>query len=133
LSAVISTVCLGLLIEAPEDVMYYWSMRAWTELAMISLVTVTTIFWVCSFCNELSQSIDVGIYVGIGFSLLLLVKAAGNYSMKPLKTDPLTGSFVPVDDLQYQVSPPHPPLKLVLSIRANGQNCYGQSDICQYR
>jgi hypothetical protein len=75
----------------------------------------------------------VGIYVGIGFSLLLLVKAAGNYSMKPLKTDPLTGSFVPVDDLQYQVSPPNPHLKLVLSIRVNGQNCYGQSDICQYR
>ena len=97
--------------------MYYWSMRAWTELAMISLVTVTTIFWVCSFCNELRQSIDVGIYVGIGFSLLLLVKAAGNYSMKPLKTDPLTGSFVPVDELQYQVFPPHPPLMVVLSIR----------------
>jgi len=41
--------------------------------------------------------------VGIGFSLLLLVKAAGNYSMKPLKTDPATGEFIPVDDLQYQV------------------------------
>ena len=86
-------VCLGLLIEAPEDLVYYWSMRAWTELSMICLVIVTTIFW----------SIDVGIYVGIGLSLLLLVKAAGNYSMKPLKTDPATGEFIPVDDLQYQV------------------------------
>lgn len=75
--------------------MYYWSMRAWTELSMICLVIVTTIFW----------SIDVGIYVGIGLSLLLLVKAAGNYSMKPLKTDPTTGDFIPVDDLQYQFYP----------------------------
>jgi len=49
------------------------------------------------------KSIDVGIYVGIGLSLLLLVKAAGNYSMKPLKLDPTTGSFIAIDDLQYQV------------------------------
>jgi MFS superfamily sulfate permease-like transporter len=46
LSAVISTVCLGLLIEGPEDLMYYWSMRAWTEIAMICLVIATTVFWV---------------------------------------------------------------------------------------
>lgn len=50
------------------------------------------------------QSIDVGIYVGIGLSLLLLIKAAGNYSMKPLKADTETASFVAIDDLQYPVS-----------------------------
>ena len=58
MSAVISVVCLGLLIEAPEDFMYYWSMRAWTELSMICLVIVTTIFWVTSHilwvCSEFS-------------------------------------------------------------------------------
>lgn len=83
--------------------MYYWSMRAWTEMGMIWLVIVTTVFWVVSFGRRLMKSIDVGIYVGIGLSLLLLVKAAGNYSMKPLKLDPTTGSFIAIDDLQYQV------------------------------
>jgi MFS superfamily sulfate permease-like transporter len=103
LSAVISTVSLGLLTEAPPDFVYYWSMRAWTELAMIFLVIIATVFWVCHSCI-LIQSIDVGIYVGIGLSLTLLVKAAGNYSMKPLKRDSENGSFIPIDDLQYQVS-----------------------------
>jgi hypothetical protein len=51
------------------------------------------------------KSIDVGIYVGIGFSLLLLVKAAGNYSMKPLKLDPISNGFIAVDDLQFPVRP----------------------------
>ena len=63
-----------------------------------NLLGTYTVWSVCLY-----QSIDVGIYVGIGLSLLLLVKAAGNYSMKPLKTDAATGEFLPVDDLQYQV------------------------------
>jgi len=96
LSAVISTVSLGLLGEAPKDFKYYWSMRAWTELAMICIVITFTVFW----------SIDVGIYVGIGLSLLLLVKSAGNYSLRPLKLDRerQTG-FVVTDDENYDFYP----------------------------
>jgi hypothetical protein len=46
----------------------------------------------------------VGIYVGIGLSLLLLVKSAGNYSLRPLKLDRerATG-FVVTDDENYDV------------------------------
>jgi hypothetical protein len=83
--------------------MYYWSMRAWTELSMICVVIVTTVFWVDLSHSMLTKSIDIGIYAGIGFSLLLLVRAAGYYSMKPLKRDPESGSFLAVDDARYQV------------------------------
>ena len=46
----------------------------------------------------------MGIYVGIGLSLLLLVKSAGNYSLRPLKLDRerQTG-FVVTDDENYDV------------------------------
>jgi hypothetical protein len=73
----------------------------------------------------LIQSIDVGIYVGIGLSLTLLVKAAGNYSMKPLKRDSENGNFIPIDDLQYQVSFLNTILNAVLPIRVDGQDCHG--------
>ena len=50
------------------------------------------------------KSIDVGIYVGIGLSLLLLVKAAGNYSLRPLKLDrERETGFVVTDDENYEV------------------------------
>jgi hypothetical protein len=45
----------------------------------------------------------VGIYVGIGLSLTLLVKAAGNYSMKPIKTHPEEATFIPSLDRELQV------------------------------
>jgi len=45
----------------------------------------------------------VGIYVGIGLSLTLLVKAAGNYSMKPVKMQPITAQFIAIDDIKLQV------------------------------
>ena len=46
----------------------------------------------------------MGIYVGIGLSLLLLVKSAGNYSLRPLKLDRESETgFVVTDDENYDV------------------------------
>ena len=46
----------------------------------------------------------MGIYVGIGLSLLLLVKSAGNYSLRPLKLDrERETGFVVTDDEDYDV------------------------------
>jgi len=45
----------------------------------------------------------MGIYVGIGLSLLLVIKAAGNYSLRPLKLDNNGNGFVASLHEDYQV------------------------------
>lgn len=91
-------------------------MSAWTELAMICIVITCTVFWVSLFCDVWinGQSIDVGIYVGIGLSLLLVIKAAGNYNLRPLKIDHDGDGFVATDHPHYRVTIPRPPqLRLI--------------------
>ena len=64
LSAMISVVAWSLVEEAPHDLKFFWKIRGWTELFLVFLVFVATIFW----------SLPLGIACGIGFSLLRVIK-----------------------------------------------------------
>ena len=50
--------------EAPHDLKFFWRIRGWTELFLVFLVFMATIFY----------SLPLGIACGIGFSLLRVIK-----------------------------------------------------------
>lgn len=66
LSAMISVVAYSLIEEAPHDLKFFWRIGGWSELFLVFLVTVATIFY----------SLPLGIACGIGFSLLKVIKHA---------------------------------------------------------
>lgn len=62
----ISAVAWSLIEEAPHDLHFFWKIRGWSELFLITLVFAATIFY----------SLSLGIALGIGFSLLRVVRHA---------------------------------------------------------
>ncbi|KAI4283289.1 MAG: hypothetical protein L6R38_002254 [Xanthoria sp. 2 TBL-2021] len=66
LSAMISVVAYSLIEEAPHDISFFLHIRAWPELFLMSLIFLSTIFF----------SLSLGIALGIGLSLLSVVRHA---------------------------------------------------------
>lgn len=64
LSAMVTVVAWSLIEEAPHDLQFFWRIKGWTELFLISIVFFATIFY----------SLEMGIACGIGFSLLRVIK-----------------------------------------------------------
>ncbi|KAK5096154.1 hypothetical protein LTS08_007760 [Lithohypha guttulata] len=66
LSAMVSVVAYSLIEEAPHDIKFFFKIRGWGELALMSIIFLATIFY----------SFSVGIALGISLSLLAVVKHA---------------------------------------------------------
>ncbi|PSN70579.1 high affinity sulfate transporter 1 [Corynespora cassiicola Philippines] len=64
LCAMVSVVAYSLIEEAPHDIKFFWRIRGWSELALMGVIFVVTIFW----------DLKRGIGVGIGLSILRLIK-----------------------------------------------------------
>ena len=64
LSSTISVVAYSLIEECPHDVAFFIRLRGWTELALMLLIFVSTIFY----------SLELGIALGIGLSVLILIR-----------------------------------------------------------
>lgn len=62
----ISVVAYSLIEEAPHDLKFFWKIRGWTELFLIFMVFVATVIY----------SLSLGIALGIGFSILRVIKHA---------------------------------------------------------
>ncbi|KAI5809265.1 sulfate transporter family-domain-containing protein [Pyronema omphalodes] len=88
LCAMISVVGISLLEEAPHDVAFFFSIRAWNDLATMGLVFVATLIW----------SISAGIAVGVGISLITVIKHSTQARMQILGRDPISGQWGPIDD-----------------------------------
>jgi len=71
LASIICLVVFSLLVETPHDVMYYWRMRAWIDLALMSLTFVFSIVW----------DVEVGVIVSLIISLLLVVRRSSRARM----------------------------------------------------
>ena len=65
----ISVVAISLIEECPEDLRFFIRIRGWTELTLMFLIFTSTIFY----------SLDLGIALGIGLSVLILIR----HSTKP--------------------------------------------------
>lgn len=64
LSAMISVVAYSLLEEIPPDLLFFIKIRGYSELLLMTLIFLATIFW----------NLKIGIAVGIGLSLLRVLR-----------------------------------------------------------
>ncbi len=69
LSSMISVVAYSLIEECPHDIKFFWKIRGWTELSLMFIIFLATIFY----------SLSLGIALGIGLSVLALIR----HSTKP--------------------------------------------------
>jgi MFS superfamily sulfate permease-like transporter len=66
LSAMVSVVAYSLIEECPHDIKFFWKIRGWTELSLMTIIFVATVFY----------SLSVGMALGMGLSLLALIRHA---------------------------------------------------------
>jgi high affinity sulfate transporter 1 len=66
LSAMVSVVAYSLVEEAPHDIKFFLKIRGWTELSLMAIIFLATVFY----------SLSTGIALGMGLSLLSLIKHA---------------------------------------------------------
>lgn len=66
LSAMVSVVAYSLIEECPHDIKFFLKIRGWTELSLMAIIFLATVFY----------SLSTGIALGIGLSLLSLIKHA---------------------------------------------------------
>ncbi|RHZ45227.1 SulP family inorganic anion transporter [Aspergillus thermomutatus] len=83
LSAMISVVAFSLIEECPHDVAFFVRLRGWTELALMLLIFASTIFY----------SLELGIALGIGLSVLILIRHSTQSRIQILGKIPDTGRF----------------------------------------
>lgn len=83
LGSIICLVVFSLLAEAPHDVKFYWRMRAWIDLLLMSLTFFFTLFW----------DVEIGIMVSLVISLLLVVHRSSKTRMTILGRIPGTDKW----------------------------------------
>ncbi|KAF4160626.1 hypothetical protein CNMCM6936_003821 [Aspergillus lentulus] len=83
LSAMISVVAFSLIEECPHDLAFFIRLRGWTELALMLLIFASTIFY----------SLELGIALGIGLSVLILIRHSTQSRIQILGKIPDTGRF----------------------------------------
>ncbi|KAF8161461.1 sulfate anion transporter [Crassisporium funariophilum] len=88
LASIIGLVVFSLLAETPHDVMYYWRMKAWVDLTIMSLTFFLSIIW----------NIEVGVVVSLVVSLLLVVHRSSKTRMTILGRIPGTDRWKPLKE-----------------------------------
>ncbi|KAI9511437.1 sulfate anion transporter [Russula earlei] len=88
LGSIVCLVVYTLLAETPEDVIFYWKMRAWIDMTLMILTFVLTIIW----------SVQVGVTVSLIISLLLVVHRSSRTRMTILGRIPETDRWEPIDE-----------------------------------
>lgn len=80
----ISVVAISLIEEAPGDVLFFLRVRGWTELGLMATIFLSTIFY----------SLPFGIAIGIGLSLLQVIRHSTRPRIQILGRTPGTHRFV---------------------------------------
>lgn len=79
----ISVVAYSLIEEAPHDIHFFWRISGYSELFLMTLIFLTTFFW----------NLRIGIAVGIGLSLLRLLRHSTRPRIQILGRVPGTQDF----------------------------------------
>lgn len=79
----ISVVAYSLIEEAPHDIHFFWTISGYSELFLMTLIFLTTFFW----------NLRIGIAVGIGLSLLRLLRHSTRPRIQILGRVPGTNEF----------------------------------------
>ncbi|KAI0710290.1 sulfate anion transporter [Cerioporus squamosus] len=88
LASIICLIVFSLLSEFPHDAKFYWKMRAWIDLLLMSLTFFLTIIW----------NVEIGIAVSVVISLLLVVRRSSRPRMTILGRIPGTDRWKPIDE-----------------------------------
>ncbi|KAL5596378.1 hypothetical protein BROUX41_006675 [Berkeleyomyces rouxiae] len=83
LSSMISVVAWSLIEEAPHDISFFMRIQGWTELALMATIFLSTIFF----------SLTFGIAIGIGLSLLQVIRHSTRPRIQILGRVPGTNRF----------------------------------------
>ena len=83
LCSLISVIAFSLIEECPHDLLFFIRIRGWTELALMFLIFVATIFY----------SLELGIALGIGLSILILIRHSTQPRIQILGKIPGTNRF----------------------------------------
>jgi MFS superfamily sulfate permease-like transporter len=84
----ISVVAWSLIEEAPHDVMFFIKIRGYTELGLMFIIFAATIFY----------SLTLGIAIGVGLSLLSVIKHSTRPRIQILGRIPGTNRFENAED-----------------------------------
>ena len=79
----ISVVAWSLIEEAPDDIRFFWRLGGWSELALMFLIFIATIFY----------SLALGIAIGVGLSLIMVVRHSTRSRIQILGRVPGTRDF----------------------------------------
>lgn len=79
----ISAVAYSLIEEAPHDIKFFIQIRGWSELLMMVLIFAATIFY----------SLPLGITLGVGLSVLSVIRHATKPRIQILGKVPETGQY----------------------------------------
>jgi MFS superfamily sulfate permease-like transporter len=83
LSALIIVVAYSLIEEAPHDIRFFLRIHGWTELSLMATILLVTVFF----------SLNLGIAIGIGLSLLQVIRHATRPRIQILGRIPGTERF----------------------------------------
>lgn len=79
----ISVVAWSLIEEAPHDISFFLRIRGWTELGLMAIIFLSTIFY----------SLTLGMALGVGISILLVIKHSTRPRIQILGRIPGTNRF----------------------------------------
>ncbi|CAK7271121.1 hypothetical protein SEPCBS119000_004437 [Sporothrix epigloea] len=88
LCAMVSVVAWSLIEECPADISFFLRIRAWPEISLMSIIVLATIFY----------SLNLGIAIGIGLSLLQVIRHATRPRIQILGRIPGTQRFENAED-----------------------------------
>ncbi|KAK6953770.1 hypothetical protein Daesc_003732 [Daldinia eschscholtzii] len=88
LSALIMAVAWSLIEEAPHDISFFLRIKGWTELALMAVILAVTVFF----------SLNLGIAIGIGLSLLQVIRHATRPRIQILGRIPNSDRFANAEE-----------------------------------
>ncbi|ODQ82688.1 hypothetical protein BABINDRAFT_159217 [Babjeviella inositovora NRRL Y-12698] len=88
LSVITTIVGFSLLEEAPHDIAFHWLARGWGELVTFAITVSATIFY----------SVEAGIALGLGYSLIRVIKHSTKSRIQILVRIPDSDTFVNADE-----------------------------------
>ncbi|KAI6710723.1 hypothetical protein PZA11_003565 [Diplocarpon coronariae] len=88
LSSMITVVAWSLIEEAPHDIMFFIRIRGYTELGLMTIIFAATMFY----------SLTLGIAIGVGLSILSVIKHSTRPRIQILGRKPGTNRFENAED-----------------------------------
>lgn len=88
LSAIIASIGISILEEAPPEIMFFWRVRSYTDLLTMTISLLFTFFW----------SVEAGVTIGAATALVRVIHHACRPRIQMLVRDPRSAHFVNADE-----------------------------------